>query len=54
MEYAADVPAFEFNSVVGASNHAGVDVEGVDFDIVVIFDQKEEAVERLLGVSLTH
>lgn len=54
MEYAADVPAFEFNSVVRACNHAGVDVEGVDFDIVVVFNQKEEAVERLLSVSLAH
>jgi len=44
VEYLLDLAALQLERVVGTVDHAGVDIERIDLDVLVVLNEKQEAV----------
>lgn len=52
MKEFANACSFDFDCVVGLIDDSRIDVEGIDFEVVFAFQEKEKAVERIFAVFL--
>ena len=48
MKYFFDLVAFKFQSIVSTIDHSGINIERIDLNIIVIFNEKEETIYIIL------
>ncbi len=48
MKYFFNLVTFEFQSIVSTVDHSGINIERIDLNIIVIFNEKEETIDIIL------